>query len=34
VVLHDSDITDGDEMSDWVLRIVDVNTATRRTPNP
>ena len=25
VVLHDADITDGEEMSDWVLRIVDLD---------
>ena len=26
LVLHDSDISDGDEMSDWVLRLVDVES--------
>jgi hypothetical protein len=27
LVLHDSDIMDGNEMSDWVLRLVDVEAA-------
>ena len=26
LVLHDSDITDGDEMMDWVLRLVDIDS--------